>query len=241
MKTLTAVAVVMALVASPVAAVDTTTYIPEKARPLLPTINKSITELWPTLPWYSYIPAQIEQETCVSLTHIKCFNSRTRLKTSREEGIGLGQFTRAWDKYGNLRFDVVTEMVNKHPKELAGWSWANIYSPILQIKAILIKNRVNWNKLTFNIATLEDRMAILAVTYNSGSVFKDRTLCGTKPDCDPTRWYNTVQKKGIEAYSFKSKLKRKEYGNRSFFEISRVYPILVLKTRRQKYIPYTGT
>lgn len=214
--------------------------LPTKAIPLLPVLNKAIDELWPSMQMRSYLPAQIEQESCISLTHSKCWDTRAELKTSREQGVGLGQFTRAWDASGKLRFDVVAELTKQYPNELKGWSWANVYAPELQIKAIVLKNRFNWNTLTFPVVDLENKMAFLAVTYNGGSTFKDRILCKNQPDCDPTRWFNVKNgKKGVEAYSVKSKIPVKGY-KKSFFQISREYPVLVLYTRRPKYIPHMG-
>ena len=58
----------------------------------LGTVLAQTERLWPAHPYAAVVPALIEQESCISLTHSKCWNSASRLKTEKEEGIGLGQF-----------------------------------------------------------------------------------------------------------------------------------------------------
>lgn len=209
--------------------------IPTRALQLMPELNRAIDELWPSLPWRSYIPAQIEQESCISLKHSKCFNPNAELKTVHEYGFGLGQLTIAYNKEGKVRFNAWEEVRTMHP-DLRNWSWEDRYNPLLQIKAIVIKNKFNWTKITYPTSSLEDKMAFLAVTYNSGSTFKDRNLCAQTKGCDPRKWWGNV-----ELYSTKSKKPIAVYGNRSYHQISREYPVNVLKVRRPKYISHMGS
>ncbi len=209
--------------------------IPDRAVELMPSVIQAIDDIWPDMPQRSYFPAQIEAESCITLTHSKCWNPRAELKTSREYGFGLGQITIAYNANGTERFNVFTEVKRQHP-DLKNWAWEDRYNPLLQIKAIVVKNKVNWNSIKWETADLDNKMAFLATFYNGGSPAKDRTLCINTAGCDPSKWWGNV-----ELYSTKSKVKLKEYGNRSLFEISREYPTKVLRTKRPKYIPYTGT
>lgn len=63
---------------------------------------------------------------------------------------------------------------------------------------------------------------------------KDRTLCIYTKGCDPTKWWDNV-----ERTSNKSKVPVKGYGM-SFFDINREYVrrTIRLKPRRAKYVPY---
>jgi len=209
--------------------------IPANAEKLMPDVIAAIDEVWPDMPMRSYFPAQIEQESCITLTHSKCWNPRAELKTSREYGFGLGQLTKAWRADGSLRFDAWAEVKTQHPS-LRGWDWEDRYNPRLQIMAIVVKNKVNWGSIKWETADLDNKMAFLATFYNGGNPIKDRNLCLNTAGCDPTRWWGNVEK-----YSIKSKTPLKEYGNRSLFQISREYPVKVLRERRPKYVPYTGT
>lgn len=209
--------------------------IPDRAVALMPDVIQAIDDIWPDMPMRSYFPAQIEQESCISLTHSKCWNPRAELKTAREYGFGLGQITIAYKADGTERFNVFEEVKLQHP-DLRNWAWEDRYNPLLQIKAIVVKNRVNWGAIKWETADLDNKMAFLATFYNGGNPSRDRQLCVNTPGCDPSKWWGNVEK-----YSIKFKTKLKEYGNRSLFEISREYPVNVLRVRRPKYVPYTGT
>jgi hypothetical protein len=210
----------------------------KKADKYLPVVVEAINSIWPTMPMRSFIPSQIEQESCISAKHSKCWNPNVELRTSRELGFGLGQLTIAYKADGSVRFNAWEEIKDKDPS-LKNWAWADRYNPLLQIKAIVVKDRFNFQRLTFPIASTLDRMAFTAVTYNAGSVVKDRSLCLARTDCDASKWFAANGKFGVESFSTKSKVPQKGYG-KSFFEISREYPKNVLFVRRGKYVPYTG-
>lgn len=214
--------------------------LPSNAYKYLPDLVFAINDTWPTIPMKSFLPGLIEQESCISLTHKKCWNPTVELKTSREYGFGLGQFTIAYNANRTVRFNTWEELRDKDVA-LKDWDWANRFSPILQIKALLIKNRINFSKLAFNIKDTENRMAFLAATYNGGSVMKDRSICMSRNDCDPSAWLvdKKVKPYSVESFSFKSKLVHPGYG-KSFFAISREYPRNILFIRRPKYIPHVG-
>ena len=65
---------------------------PKAALPLLGTVLAQQRHLWPAHPYPALLGALIEHESCITRTHSKCWNSESRLKTEKEEGIGLGQF-----------------------------------------------------------------------------------------------------------------------------------------------------
>lgn len=209
--------------------------LPKNATPLMPVLAKAIDDVWPDMPMRSYFGAQIEAESCITLTHSKCWNPRAELKTSREYGFGLGQITIAYRADGTERFNVFKEVKTMHP-DLKDWAWEDRYNPELQIKAIVVKNRVNWGAIKWQTADLDNKMAFLATYYNGGSPAKDRQLCVNTAGCDPSKWWGNVEK-----YSTKSKTPLKEYGNRSLFQISREYPVKVLREKRPKYVPHLGS
>lgn len=65
---------------------------PRAAQALLGTVLAQGGAVWPGHPYLPYVGGLIEHESCISLTHSRCWNSAARLKTEKEEGAGLGQF-----------------------------------------------------------------------------------------------------------------------------------------------------
>jgi len=103
-------ALLVFLLSSDVVAIDVKTYIPPQAYSYRLTIKEELNTYFRDIPHWNYIPSLIEHESCISLTHSKCWNPRSQLKTSREEGAGLGQLTRAYNSDGSIRFDSLEEM-----------------------------------------------------------------------------------------------------------------------------------
>lgn len=210
--------------------------IPPRAKQYLPQVKEAIRISEFPKQYPAFIPAQIEQETCITPTHSKCWNPRAELKTSREYGFGLGQITIAYNSDGTERFNVFKELTAN--KKFANWSWENRYDPTFQIRAIIFKDQLSCNKMQFTIQNEFEKLAFCAAGYNGGysGVLKDRLLCVNKEGCDPSRWFG-----GVELYSTKSKTPMKEYGNKSVFQINREYPYNILKVRMPKYEPYFRT
>jgi hypothetical protein len=204
---------------------------PASAMPYLPILKSEQLAQWPDLEAPSVLGAQVEQETCPSLKSSRCWNPRTQLRTSREQGIGLGQLTRTWRKDGSVRFDALQEMVQEHPDQLAGLSWDKPYDPRLQLRALVLKDRAGFEQI-YGAASFEDRMAFTLAGYNGGAggVRSDRVLCEATEGCDASRWFGNV-----ERTSMKASRAAPGYG-KSFFEINREYVRNILRVRRVRYL-----
>ncbi len=96
---------------------------------------------WPAAPTPERMAAQIERETCITLTHSKCWTPHAELKTARENGIGFGQVTRAYNTDGSIRFDKQAELRAQHPRDLGAWSWERRYDPMLQLIGLVLMDR----------------------------------------------------------------------------------------------------
>jgi hypothetical protein len=209
--------------------------VPPRALELMPTIINTQRSVWPDAPMPSFLPAQIEQETCPSLKSPKCFNPRAELKTSREYGFGLGQTTIAYRQDGSVRFNKWAELRTRYPS-LRGWTWEDRYNPGFQLAALMEMDKASYRLYPF-AATPRDRLAFTLGGYNGGDRgnMQDRLLCQSTPGCDSNRWFDNV-----ERYSLKSKIANPGYG-KSAFEINREYPRNVLGIRRPKYDPFFRT
>lgn len=185
----------------------------------------ALPKYWPDHPLPSALPAQIEQETCSSLKSPKCFSPRAELKTSREDGFGLGQIT------VTAAFNNFNEVKRMQPA-LAGWAWADRYQPQPQVVALLAMDYNAYRPCRGLMGTPYDALACALSAYNGGlgGFRSDRRLCGNTAGCNPTKWFGNV-----ENTSTKAKTVVKGYGQ-SFYQINRAYVRNVLITRRDKYV-----
>ena len=208
------------------------TFVPKAAYALLPELREVQHGLWPDAPIPSFLAAQIEQETCISLTHWQCWNPSAELKTSRENGVGLGQFTRAYNADGSIRFDKISELSREYT-ELRGWSWATRYDGNYQLKAFVLMDRGIYRRV-YSAATDIDRLAFTLSAYNGGEggLRQDRILCSHSAGCDQRVWFGNV-----EHFSLKARKPFKGYGQ-SPFRINRDYVRNVIYLRRPKYEPF---
>lgn len=216
-----------------VQAQDVKTFIPEKAKQYLPLIYGDVNRLMPGFEYPYYFGSLIEHESCISLKHSRCWAPTSELKTSREQGVGLGQLTRTWKADGSVRFDKLTEMKNQYRAELKELSWLNIKQrPDLQIRAIILMTRDNYKAL-YQVKDPFERLKMADYAYNGGlgAVKKDRTHCGLQAGCDPQYWDGHV-----EIHSVKSR--KVLYGKRSAFDITRHHVHDVTHTRLPKYRDY---
>lgn len=206
-------------------------YIPPQAFTYSDTIKQELDKRFSELPKYEYVPALIEHESCISLTHRRCWNPKSRLKTSREEGAGLGQLTRAYNPNGSLRFDKLSELRGKYKRDLSELSWGDVYSrPDLQIRSIVLMLREDYGKL-YDVPDSMNRLAMVDNAYNGGmgGLQKERRACSLTKGCNPNVWFGHVEKHCLKS-------KKALYSGRSVCEISRHHTSDVLKARLPKYI-----
>ena len=202
---------------------------PARALQYLPTLSAEITAQWPEIPLRAYPAGLIEHESCISLTHSRCWSPTSRLKSAREEGAGLGQLTRAYRADGSLRFDALAEMRAAHPA-LRGLDWGNIYSePGLQMRALVLKVRADYTAMSGNLSP-GARLAFADAAYNGGraGVGAERRACAMTTGCDPGQWFGNV-----ELTCLKSRVAL--YGGRSACDINRHHVSDVLRVRAPKY------
>lgn len=184
----------------------------------------------------SYFGAMIEHESCITLTNPRCWSPSSELLTKwkngkiREQGVGLGQITRAYGESGLIRLDVLTDLKKRYPRDLAGLTWDNIkVKPDLQIVAISLLWLDSYKRLPNGISEY-DKVAFADSAYNGGYGFiiKDRKACGLKRNCDPTVWFNNVElinNRGTKIL----------YGTRTANDINRHHVRDVLLDRWDKY------
>lgn len=221
-------AVVVYAFGSSAHAADVRTYIPAQAYTYAPALKAEQQRFWPAHPDPALLAGLVEQESCISLTHARCWNPASRLKTAREEGAGLGQITRAYRADGSERFDALAEMRGAHP-ELAGLTWANVYqNPGLQLRAIVLKVQDDYKALAV-VGNPITRLEFSDAAYNGGrrGVMDERRACGLKAGCDPQKWFGHV-----EMVCLKSKAAL--YG-RDACVINREHVTYVSKVRSAKY------
>jgi hypothetical protein len=199
--------------------------LPPASLQYLPVLAAEVCAHWPTAP-LPYLAAQVEQETCYSKTHRKCWNPRAELKTQREYGFGLGQLT------VTERFNTF-EDVQKLDTSLRGWGWAERYDPRMQLRALVVLDRQHFRNLPQGVLHTE-KLPMFLSAYNGGmgGLLNDRRLCAATPPCDPNRWWGNV-----ERTSFKAKVKVTGYG-KSFYEINREYVSNIVFHRVPAYKEY---
>lgn len=208
---------------------------PPSAKGYLPILMREFKDVWATMPMKAAVAAQIEQETCASPKGKICWNPKTELKTDREYGFGLGQFTTAYKADGKTeRFNKYEEL-KKLDKKLSSWKWEDRYNPEYQLRGIVVELRNTWLKIKFDTSDTREKVAFMLSAYNGGlgGVLQDRKLCQSKPDCDSSRWFDNVEK-----HSFKAKTKHHGY-TISFFDTNRSYVRNIMLYRTPKYEPHT--
>lgn len=196
--------------------------LPPLAKIHLPALVSEQKAYWPEAVEAYTLAGEVEQETCPSLKSSKCWNPKAELKTSREYGFGLGQIT------VTSKFDNFKEARRLH-KSLADWGWQDRYNARFQLRTMVLTQKANWRRTSF-AATARDRWQMTLNAYNGGygGLQADRRLCAAIKGCDPSRWDGNVA-----LHSTKSKVSAGGY-SKSFYQISREYPALVLQ-RREKY------
>jgi hypothetical protein len=213
--------------------VNPKTYIPKNAYSLLPTLKTETQRIFPDSGAPEYFGGLIEHESCISLAHSRCWLPTSELLTTREQGVGLGQITRAFNTDGSTRFDSLADLRNRHMAELKEISWSNVKQrPDLQMRSILLMSRDNWKRF-HEVRDLRERRAFMDAAYNGGvgGTLKERLQCGLTKGCNPQYWFDNV-----EDICLKSK--KPIYAGRSACDINRHHVRDVFEIRQRKYIPY---
>ncbi len=210
--------------------------LPPNAQIYLPELNKVIDSTWSNVSFRSVFAGQIEQETCITLKHRMCWSPYAELNTSREYGFGFGQITIVYDKYGRERFNNFLD-VKKIDKRLKKWEWHNRFNPNYQLIALVAKDKYIYNLIKFPVSDDFEKMALMLAAYNGGlgGLIKDREVCRNTAGCDPSRWFEHIEKT-----SYKAKVAVAGY-KKSFFDINREYVSNIMLKRRHKYISYLGS
>lgn len=196
----------------------------ERIEQYLPILKQEYVYVWKSPVEKSIIFAGlVEQETCITLKHSKCWNPYAELKTSREYGFGLGQLT-VTPKYDNFK-----EATKLHPS-LKNWQFSDRYNATYQLRTMLFMNKNVYDRLN-TVTSEKDRYAMMFSAYNGGygGLISDRKICDRTPGCDRNLWFGHVEKT-----SLKAKTKVQGYG-KSFFEINRAYPKNILEIRAPRY------
>ena len=193
--------------------------LPKLVEVYLPLLVSTTTQYWGDAPQPWIMAAQVEKETCITLTHSKCWSPLAELKTSRENGIGFGQATRAYNPDGSIRFDKISELRLANPEALKDWNWSTRYDPKLQMRGLVLADMKSWARFKPLASDEMNAWRFTLSGYNGGdgAVLKSRLACKAKLGCDPTVWYGNV-----ESTLNKSRVKWNGYGQ-SAYEINTGY------------------
>jgi len=205
--------------------------VPLNAKSVIPLLIEYGKPIWPDAD-FALLAAEMHKETCITEKHPFCFSPTAHLKTAREEGGGLGQFTRT------AKMDVVAELRAQFPQYLANWDWDRDFLNVkYQIQAMVLKQYYNWSRIT-DAKTEIDRKAFMLLAYNAGGgrVISDRRVCRATPECDSDVWIGNVENTSM----LKSVAKAQGYGE-TFYQITRRYVREILLTLRPRYEAYLGT
>lgn len=217
------------------------TYIPNKAYAVMPIIAEEAKHYG--IPFdVSFITAAVEQESCISLRHSKCFSSAVHFKTKwkngkpREEGAGIMMLTRTWRSNGEIRFDTLTRLTKKYKSHLKGLNWSSVYrSKRLSVRAGIFLMLDDWISLEKKGVPECERPPMLISAYNQGmgGVNQDRRICGLTKGCDPDIWFGNVEKVKRPWFST-----RVLYSRRTAWDINRTHVKNVFNRRLPKYRKY---
>lgn len=207
--------------------------VPPNAIKYIPVLKTEITNNWSNNPAPHYLASLVEQESCVSLKSKSCWSPTAELKTSREQGVGFGQITRAFNSDGTVRFDALADMRNRYPG-LHDLNWATIKDrPDLQLRSMVLMSKTNFQSFVDIKITTKDTLAFSDAAYNGGAggVKKDRQLCYLTKNCNPSIWFGNV---ALTCTKSRTPL----YGHRSACDINRDHVNGVLVTRHTKYLKF---
>jgi hypothetical protein len=198
--------------------------IPVNAHTYIPVLKQEQVAYWKDHYKPVLLAGQVEQESCTSLKSPKCWSPNAELKTDREWGVGLSQFTKT------QTFDAIEEIKAKHPEiNWGNWSFEHPYQANYQLRGLVVYMH-DISKQILDTATPEDNYQMALSSYNGGigGLRKERLKCSMTSNCNPNIWYGNV-----ELSSVKSHKTFKGYGQ-SPYDINRSYVKLVYE-RAKKY------
>ena len=211
-------------------------YIPVNAIKYMPLVLNTIKNTWSELPEYSYVPSLIEQESCYTLTSPTCFTPKSELKTSREEGGGFLQVTRAYNSNGTIRFDALKDNLKLDPR-LKTLNWNNLYSiPEQQLILGIRMIQSSYDKIHLSIPNSDVALDMTDSAYNAGlgGLLNKKLKCSTLPNCNPDLWFGNVENiclTGNQAL----------YGKNTACMINTTHVRNVRKVKRHKYDSYISS
>lgn len=212
------------------------TSMPVNATRNSPILIRNVHEYWPELKQMSLTAAQIEQETCGRLSSATCWTSNARLhvvsRNGTEDGAGFGQLTRVIRPSGQTRFDNLSQMRLKYPKQLANYGWQNWNDPQLSMTAYVLFMRDTCKQVPRTVSSEVDRFQMCLSGYNGGmgGLKEDILSCRATQGCNPGKWAGNV-----EMTSAKSKTAVPGYGQSAYL-INRGYVSNVTVVRRVRYL-----
>ena len=205
--------------------------IPEQAMQYLPVLRAQVNDVMPGFHAPEYFAALVEHESGCPGIKSMCWNPKARLKSSREEGAGLPQITRAYKEDGTLRFDALTEARKLDPRGLNELRWDTVYQrPDLQLRVMVVMTRQNWNRASKLTQDPRYQLKLTDLSYNAGfgRVLNDMRACSNTAGCNAQAWEDHVEQTCTAS-------KKPIYGNRSACDISRHHVHDVVTTRSPKY------
>lgn len=172
--------------------------IPAMAYQHLPTLQQEARDHWaaPAPAPMATIAGLIDHETACPRAST-CWQASAMYKTQREEGRGLGMFTRALTADGKLRFDAFTELKALHPNALRDATWESHKTDArIQARAVILKVSDNMASAIRITPIPAEQLAFAVTMHNRGvqGVMNEIALCGMTRGCDRTRWRGHVER-----------------------------------------------
>lgn len=220
---------------------DVSKFIPKGAYDLKPEFIDAINTTWPQLKYPGYMFALAEKESCITLTHSKCFNTKSKLDTARELGVGIGQITIAYrlrpgadpkDRTARtgVRFDALAE--NKHlDPRLADLNWNNItHRSDLQIILMTAMMKKAHRSFEGMGESFMEELRFADAAYNGGiGATRQRILkCAATKNCNKQVWFDNVEKTCTAS-------RKALYGARSACDINEHHVLHTTVIRLDKY------
>lgn len=172
--------------------------IPAAAYRHLPTLAAEARAHWqaPIAAPTATLAGLIDHETACPRA-ATCWRADAMYKTQREEGRGLGMFTRAFTANGTLRFDALAELRALHPDALRDATWERHQGNAQwQARALVLKVSDNYAHASRLTPHPSERLTFAITMYNRGvaGVQNEAARCALTKGCDRTRWQGNVER-----------------------------------------------